>query len=126
MMASGIVLENVNNLLGKPFTSVFFIFWTLSNIATGLYPIQLLSNFYKWGLAWPLRHDIIGARTLLFGTKNVLGQNFGVLLAWVVVSIALQPFTIWVQLRRKRGEVGAHKREVWRRFMGRRSNEGSA
>jgi len=89
MMASGIVLENVNNLLGKPFTSVFFIFWTLSNIVTGLYPIQLLSNFHKWGLAWPLSHDIIGARTLLFGTKNVLGQNFGVLLAWVVVSIAL-------------------------------------
>jgi hypothetical protein len=118
MMAFGLAVENVNNLLGLPFTPVFFLFWVISNVATGFYPVELLSNFYKWGLAWPLRHDLIGAKALLFGTKNLLGLNFGVLIAWVAVSIALQLFTIWVQLRRKKSEVEAHRKEVLERVYG--------
>jgi hypothetical protein len=34
------------------------------------------------------------------------------LIAWVAVSIALQPLTIWVQLRRHKGDIEAHTREV--------------
>ena len=46
MLAFGLAVENVNNLLGPPFTPVFFVFWVISNVATGFYPIELLSNFY--------------------------------------------------------------------------------
>lgn len=118
MMAFGLVIDNVNNVLGPPFTPVFFVFWVISNVATGFFPVELLSNFYLWGLAWPLRHDLIGAKALLFGTKNLLGLNFGVLLAWVGVSIALQPFTIWLQLRKKKAQVESHRREVLERVYG--------
>ncbi|KAH7391189.1 hypothetical protein BKA64DRAFT_579137 [Cadophora sp. MPI-SDFR-AT-0126] len=115
MMAFGLVVENVHNLLGQPFTPVFFVFWVISNVATGFYPVELLSNFYKWGLAWPLRHDLIGAKAILFGTKNLLGLNFGVLLVWVTASLVLQPFTIWVQLRKMKKRAETNKREVLER-----------
>lgn len=118
MMAFGLAVENVNNALGQPYTPVFFVFWVISNVATGFYPIELLSNFYSWGLAWPLRHNLIASKALLFGTKNLLGLNFGVIIAWVVVSIALQPFTIWIQMRKKKGQVEVHKREVLERVYG--------
>jgi hypothetical protein len=118
MLAFGLAVENVNNVLGPPFTPVFFVFWVITNVATGFYPIELLSNFYLWGLAWPLRHDLIGAKAVLYGTKNLLGLNFGVLIAWVAVSIALQPLTIWVQLRRNKGQVEAHRKEILERVYG--------
>ena len=118
MMAFGLAVENVNNLIGMPITPVFFLLWVISNVAAGFFPIESLSNFYLWGLAWPLRHVVIGSKALLFGTKNLLGLNFGVLIAWVAVSIALQPFTIWVQMRRRRQAVEANKRQVLERVYG--------
>lgn len=118
MMAFGLAVENVNNLLGPPFTPVFFVFWVISNVATGFFPVELLSDFYLWGLAWPLRHVLIGAKAILFGTKNLLGLNFGVLLAWVAVSLALQPLTIYAQMRRKKQQVEGHRRELLERAYG--------
>lgn len=121
MMSFGLVIDNINNVFGQPWTPVFFVFWVITNVATGFYPIELLSNFYNWGLAWPLRHDLIGAKAIIFGTKNVLGLNFGVLVAWVAVSIALQPFTIWVQMRKNKEKVEKNRREVLERVYGKES-----
>jgi hypothetical protein len=90
-------------------------------VATGFYPIELLSNFYLWGLAWPLRHDLIGAKAILFGTKNLLGLNFGVIISWVAISIALQPFTIWVQMRKKKAHIENQTRQVLERAHGKES-----
>lgn len=123
MMAFGLTVENVNNVLGPPFTPVFFIFWVISNVATGFYPVELLSNFYDWGLAWPLRHDIIAGKAILFGTKNELGLNFGVIIAWVAIGLALQPLTIWVQMRKNKSMVDAHRREVLERMYKPESGE---
>ncbi|EDO02219.1 hypothetical protein SS1G_04695 [Sclerotinia sclerotiorum 1980 UF-70] len=102
MMAFGLTIENINNLLGMPFTPVFFVFWVISNVTTGFYPTEILSNFYKWGIVWPLRHDIMGARAIIYGTKNTLRLNFGVLIGWVLVSLLLMPGTVWLQMRKKR------------------------
>jgi hypothetical protein len=118
MLAFGLAVENVNNVLGMPLLPVFFVFWVITNVTAGFFPIEALSNFYRWGLAWPLRHVLIGAKAILFGTKDLLGLNFGVLLAWVGVSLALQPLTIWVQMRRQRNLVEANKREVLERAYG--------
>jgi len=118
MMAFGLAVENVNNVFGMPVTPVFFVFWVISNVTSGFFPIESLSNFYMWGLAWPLRHVVIGSKAILFGTKNLLGLNFGVLIAWVAVSIALQPITIWLQMRRRRQAVEANKKEVLERVYG--------
>lgn len=48
-------------------------------------------------------HQIQGARTIIFGTKSHLGQNFGVLIAWMVVGmVGMWMNTIWVMRRDKR------------------------
>jgi hypothetical protein len=118
MMAFGLFVENINNVLGQPYTPVFFVFWVITNVATGFYPVDMLSNFYMWGLAWPLRHNLIASKSVLFGTKNELGLNFGVLIAWVAVSLALQPFTIWMQMRRLKKNVEKNRRDVLERAYG--------
>lgn len=87
---------------------------------------RLLSNFYKWGLAWPLRHNLIASKAILFGTKNLLGLNFGVILAWVAVGLAFQPFTIWLQMRRIRGNVEKNRRSVLERVHGKERAEEAA
>lgn len=103
MTVFGLVMDGVNNLFGPPITPVFFAFWVISNVATGFYPVEFLSNFYRWGLAWPLRHNLIAAKTIIFlETKNELGLNFGVILAWAAVAIVLQPFTLGVQIYKMR------------------------
>lgn len=125
MLSFGLVVENFNNAIGQPFTAVFFVFWVISNVATGFYPIELLSNFYKWGLAWPLRHDLIGAKAIIYGTKNVLGLNFGVILAWVGLSLVLLPFTIMIQVRKNKGQWDEHRKQVLDRVYG-KEKESSA
>lgn len=127
MLAFGLAVENVNNFIGPPFTPVFFVFWVITNVATGFYPMELLSNFYRWGLAWPLRHTLIAAKAIIFGTKNMMGLNFGVILAWVGFSLLLQPISIWVYLRRKKETGEKQKREILEREYGKeKSGEGQA
>lgn len=123
MMAFGLVVENVNNALGPPFTPVFFVFWVISNVATGFYPVELLSNFYKWGLAWPLRHNLIGAKAIIFGTKNLLGLNFGVVIAWVAVSLLLLPFTVRLQIHHKQAVWDKQEKELMERKYGKHDKE---
>lgn len=126
MMAFGLVIENINNALGPPFTPVFFLFWTISNVATGFYPVELLSNFYRWGLAWPLRHNLIGSKAIIFGTKNVLGLNFGVIIAWIAVSYVLLPFTVRLQMHHKKDVIEQHRKELMERKYGSDKEDGSS
>jgi hypothetical protein len=36
-------------IVGPAWTPVFLIFWVISNVITGFFPNEILSNFYKWG-----------------------------------------------------------------------------
>jgi len=49
MLALGLPVENIHNAFGPPWTQMFFIFWVISNVITGFFPNEILSNFYKWG-----------------------------------------------------------------------------
>ncbi|KAB8302738.1 hypothetical protein EYC80_006091 [Monilinia laxa] len=118
MMAFGLTIENINNILGMPFTPVFFVFWVISNVSTGFYPTEMLSDFYKWGVVWPLRHDMMGARAIIYGTKNTLKQNFSVLIAWVAISLIIMPGTVWIQMRKKRAMIEEKNRVVLERVWG--------
>jgi len=69
-----------------------------------------------------LRHNLIASKAILFGTKNLLGFNFGVILAWVGVGLALQPFIIWLQMRRLKGNVEKN-RSVLERVYGKEREE---
>ncbi|CCG82556.1 Putative uncharacterized protein [Taphrina deformans PYCC 5710] len=126
MMAFGLVVENVNNALGPPFTPVFFVFWVISNVSTGFYPVEFLSNFYLWGLAWPLRHNLIGAKAIIYGTKNVLGLNFGVTLAWVFLSLTLLPLTVKLQMHKKKAVYEKQRTELMERKYGSEESKSSS
>jgi hypothetical protein len=61
-------------------------------------------------LAWPFFHIVKASSTLIFGTKNWLGLNFGVLLAWAALSYALLPFTVWLEVRKHKENWGKNRR----------------
>lgn len=88
MGALGLPLEVAAMLLPntQPWTSLFLIWWVITNVSTGFYALELAPGFYRWGYAWPLRQIVDASRALLFGTRSRLGLNFGVLVVWIVVA----------------------------------------
>lgn len=54
MAALGLPSENMAMILGLPYAALWLIFWVISNVATSFYSLDLASDFYQWGLAWPL------------------------------------------------------------------------
>ncbi|CAG7974123.1 unnamed protein product [Penicillium salamii] len=104
MAALGFPCENMAMVLGFPWSSFFLIFWVITNVATAFYSIDLAPAFYKWGYAWPLHRIVEALRTILFGTHSRIGIDFGVLFAWIGVSLALYPFATFVmRWKMKRG-----------------------
>ncbi|KAJ5481634.1 hypothetical protein N7475_000446 [Penicillium sp. IBT 31633x] len=57
MSALGFPCENIAMVLGFPWSSLFLIFWVISNVATGFYPLDLAPKFFHWGYAWPLHRS---------------------------------------------------------------------
>lgn len=57
MAALGFPCENMAMVLGMPWSSLFLIFWVISNVATAFYNLDLAPQFYKWGRAWPLHRS---------------------------------------------------------------------
>ncbi|GES59933.1 MNNG and nitrosoguanidine resistance protein [Aspergillus terreus] len=91
MTALGLPCENMAMILGFPWSSFFLIFWVITNVATGFYALDLTPGFFHWGYAWPLHRIVEALRTILFGTHSRIGLDFGILFAWIAVSIALFP-----------------------------------
>ncbi|KAL2866928.1 SNG1 family protein [Aspergillus lucknowensis] len=92
MSALGLPCENMAMILGFPWSSLFLIFWVITNVATGFYALDLAPGFFRWGYAWPLHRIVEALRTILFGTHSRIGLDFGVLFAWVGVSVLFFPF----------------------------------
>lgn len=127
MSALGFPCENMAMILGAPYSSIFLIFWVISNVATGFYALDLAPSFFKWGYAWPLHRSmpnfpthptllsnsltscsvfivVEALRTILFGTHSRIGLDFGILFIWIGVSIALYPFANYImQWKQRRG-----------------------
>ncbi|KAJ5192504.1 hypothetical protein N7449_008646 [Penicillium cf. viridicatum] len=104
MAALGFPCENMAMILGAPYSSIFLIFWVISNVATGFYALDLAPAFFRWGYVWPLHRIVEALRTILFGTHSRIGLDFGILFAWISISIALYPFANFVmQYKQRRG-----------------------
>jgi hypothetical protein len=52
-------------------------------------PVELMSPFFRIGIALPFANSLRGSRTIVFGSYNRIGQNFGVLAAWLTVTMLL-------------------------------------
>ncbi|KAJ5931012.1 hypothetical protein N7466_006505 [Penicillium verhagenii] len=104
MTALGFPCENMAMVLGFPWSAFFLIFWVITNVATGFYSLDLASDFFRWGYAWPLHRIVEALRTILFGTTSRIGLDFGILFAWIAASLAFYPFaTLIMRWKMKRG-----------------------
>ncbi|KIY45431.1 hypothetical protein FISHEDRAFT_66994 [Fistulina hepatica ATCC 64428] len=104
MLALGIALESMITVL-----TVRFIPFFLTNVSIAFMPMEVLPHLYRYGYAWPFYNVSHGVRTVLFSTRNELGQNFGILIAWTVLSCITLPLFQWL-VRRK--EVNAARANV--------------
>ena len=66
MAALGLPCENMAMILGFPWSSLFLIFWVITNVATGFYALDLAPGFYAWGYAWPLHRSEFSFSPVLF------------------------------------------------------------
>ncbi|KAH1606675.1 hypothetical protein KXX44_000357 [Aspergillus fumigatus] len=104
MTALGLPCENMGMILGFPYSALFLIFWVITNVATGFYALDLAPGFFAWGYAFPLHRIVEALRTILFGTHSWIGLDFGILFAWIGLSIILYPFAAFVmRWKMKRG-----------------------
>lgn len=110
MNALGLACENVAMIIGQPWTAFWLIFWVITNVSTSFYAIPTSPAFFKWGYAWPLHSIVEASRTIIFDTKNRLGLDFGILLAWCAINTTLFPFCCmfmrWKTERGKAKEAG--------------------
>ncbi|KAJ7184955.1 hypothetical protein C8R46DRAFT_468661 [Mycena filopes] len=100
MLACGLALEAMITILTVRFVPFFLILWIISNVAICIFPIEVLPPVYRYGYAWPFYNISRSVRTIVFGTKNDLGMNFGILLAWVAISCITLPLFQWLVRRR--------------------------
>ncbi|KAG5636442.1 hypothetical protein H0H81_008032 [Sphagnurus paluster] len=119
MLAVGLALESLITLLTARFIPFFMIIWIISmslppvpstyytnrpltsvNVSVCIFPIEVMPVFYRYGYAMPFYNVSHAARAIVFDTKNTLGVNFGILIAWAVISCISLPLIQWY-VRRK-------------------------
>ncbi|KAK0436562.1 hypothetical protein EV421DRAFT_1112123 [Armillaria borealis] len=100
MLAVGLALEAMMALMTLRFVAFFMIFWIIVNVSVCFMPIDVLPHIYRYGYAFPFYNLSCAVRTIVFGTKNQLGMQFGILIAWTAVSMITIPLFQWL-MRRK-------------------------
>ncbi|KAJ7651154.1 hypothetical protein FB45DRAFT_31982 [Roridomyces roridus] len=111
MLACGLALEAMLTLLTQRFVPFFLILWIISNVSTSVFPIQVLPHVYRYGYMFPFYTVSRAIRAIIFETKNDLGLNFGVLIAWVVLSCGTVALFQWF-VRRRAVKAGSKTVEV--------------
>ncbi|KAG8987044.1 hypothetical protein FRB90_003625 [Tulasnella sp. 427] len=108
MAGLGLATEAMITLLTPRFVAYFLIALIIFNVSVASVPIALQPGFYKWGYGFPVFNLAEAIRTIIFNTKNKMGLNAGVLVAWIVVSLITVPLFTW--LMRRKDEMAERKR----------------
>ena len=108
MSACGLAMESVFTLIGMQWAPYFLNVWIIANVSGAFAGVEIMPRFYEYGYAMPFYHCMQATRTVVFGTKNHLGVNFGVLGAWMGVGwVGGWGFTWWRMGRGRR--EGVHR-----------------
>ncbi|KAF9077315.1 hypothetical protein BDP27DRAFT_1209087 [Rhodocollybia butyracea] len=105
MLAVGLALESMLTLLTIRALPFFMLLLIISNVSVCFLPIDVLPHVFRYGYAFPFYNISCAARTIIFGTKNQLGLNFGILIAWVALSCITLPFFQWFMRRKHISEL---------------------
>ncbi|GAA5897088.1 hypothetical protein JCM6882_001787 [Rhodosporidiobolus microsporus] len=87
LAALGYAMESMITLLTLKFFPLFLITWIILNVTSSFFPATLAEHFYKYGYAMPFYHSTTATKHILWGTRERLGLNFGVLAAWIALSL---------------------------------------
>ncbi|KAI0256100.1 hypothetical protein BJV78DRAFT_1385015 [Lactifluus subvellereus] len=109
MCALGGVIEAVITILTPRFTPFFLLFWIIVNVSVSVFPPALLPGFYRYGYGTPFYNVQQAIRSIIFGTRNQIGLNFGVLIAWIFISWCT---LIMLQYIKRRQSIRAHEKAV--------------
>ncbi|KAI0065677.1 hypothetical protein BV25DRAFT_1582379 [Artomyces pyxidatus] len=107
MGALGLALESAVTLLTTKFVGFFLLLWVVANVSVCFFPPELLPGVFRYAPAMPFYNVQQAVRTIVFDTKNQLGLNFGVQLAWMGVSICT--ITVFQYFKRYRA-IREHER----------------
>ncbi|CDZ98488.1 Domain of unknown function DUF3533 [Phaffia rhodozyma] len=109
MAALGLATEAVVTLVGPQFMAFFLIAWIIINVSEVSVPIPMTGNvIYRIGYAFPFYNLSDAVRTIIFNTKNRLGRNAGILIAWIALSMITIP--LFTLLMRRQILLDAHDR----------------
>ncbi|KAJ7319411.1 hypothetical protein DFH08DRAFT_713771 [Mycena albidolilacea] len=100
MLACGLALEAVITLLTARFVPFFLIIFIITNVSVSVFPLAVLPHIYRYGYAFPFYNISRAVRSIVFRTKNDVGMNFGILIAWVALSCITLPLIQWFMRRR--------------------------
>lgn len=71
-----------------------------ANVSVCLFPLEVMPVVYRYGKGAPFYNVSVAMRTVIFGTKNLVGLSFGVLIVWVAINcITLSIIQIWAGKR---------------------------
>ncbi|KAJ7649067.1 hypothetical protein DFH06DRAFT_1421515, partial [Mycena polygramma] len=101
MLACGLALEAMITLLGVRGVPFFLMLWIISNVSVAVFPLQVLPRVYRYGYGFIFYNFSRAVRSIVFNTKNDVGLNFGVIIAWVSLSCITLPFFQWLMHRRR-------------------------
>jgi len=102
MLALGMALDSMLTLLTTRFIAFFLCLWIMTNVSTSTNAIEILPGVFRYGYATPFYNFSKTVLTVCFNTRNDLGLNFGVQIAWVCVSmITMTAFEWYGRLRAK-------------------------
>lgn len=63
-------------------------------------PHELQPWIFRYGAAMPFYNLSRIVRTIIFNTKNEIGKNIGIIIAWIVVSLITVPLATWLTRRK--------------------------
>lgn len=87
-MSLGYVLEFVLLWRGPMVLPFFLFFWIIVNVSVIFLDISNMDRVFMYGFLMPIWNNVDGTKSLIFGTKDHLAQNFGVILSWAVCGMA--------------------------------------
>lgn len=96
----GFILEFVLLLGGPMVTPFFLLFWIIVNVSVVFLDISDMDRIYMYGFITPVWNNVDASKSIIFGTKNHLGQNFGVEFAWAICGMVAVASFVAVSRRR--------------------------
>ncbi|KAF9463855.1 hypothetical protein BDZ94DRAFT_1217283 [Collybia nuda] len=99
MLSVGLALESLITLLTIRFIPFFLLSWIIVNVGVCIFPIEVMPAIFRYGYATPFYNISRAVRCIVFGTKNDVGKNFGILIVWVAISCITLPLFQWIVRR---------------------------